>query len=1473
MERLEDRTFLSGGIAGFGGAWRGNNNNTGGPTFHANVLELTDGSTGEARSAFYTTAQPIDSWTASFTYQATEPGGIAVADGVTFVLQNQGLNALGPTGGDLAYATITPSVAIKLDLYNNSGEGTDSTGIYINGAVPTQPSVDLTGTGITLGSGDPIDVSLTYVGNQLTETLTDNTTTPPATFSTSYTEDLASVLGSGTAYVGFTGSTGDGTSVQKISNFTFAVGTTTTLTSSANPSSFGQSVTFTATVTSPGGTPPAGDTVNFLDGTSIIGSGTLNGSGVATFGTSTLALGTHSITAVYVGDLTFLSSTSAPLSQVVNQAGTTTTLTSNLNPSQFSQTVTFTATVSSAIGTPTGTVDFLDGTAIIGNGTLNGSGMASFGTSSLALGTHSITAEYLGTETLASSTSAPLSQVVNQAGTATTLTSSLNPSQFNQMVTFTATVTSAIGTPSGTVNFLDGSTILGGSLLNGSGGATFSTSTLSVNTHSITAEYVGSSILAPSNSAPLSQVVNQAATMTTLTSNPNPSQFNQTVTFTAIVTSAGGTPIGTVNFLDGTTPIGSGMLNGSGIATFSTSTLAVSTHSITAVYAGSTNFATSTSAPVSQVVNQAGTTTSLISNLNPSQFGQTVIFTAIVASAGGTPSGAVYFFDGTTTIGVGSLNGSGVATFSTSALAVSTHSITALYTGTTNFATSTSAPLSQVVNPDSTTTTLTSSANPSSFGQWVTFTATVTSALGMPTGFVNFYDSATSIGSGLLSGSGVATFSTDALDVAGSPHSITAVYAGTTNFASSTSAPLSQVVSQAGTMTMVASSLNPSELDQEVTFTATVTSTIGTPTGTVNFLDGETDIGSGTLSGAGVATFTTSELSVGTHSITAEYLGNTTFGTSTSAELFQEVHQASTTTTVTSDLNPSELSDTVTFTATVTSAVGTPPEGETVVFRDGDTDIGSGTLSDSGMATFSTDALDVAGSPHSITAVYAGDAIFAASTSAPLSQVVMPDSTATTLTSDLNPSTFGQWVTFTATVTSAVGIPTGFVKFYDSATKIGSGTLSDSGEVTFSTNALDVANSPHSITAVYTGDETFATSTSEPLSQQIDQDSTTTTLTSNRNPSTFGQMVTFTATVTSSIGTPAGTVEFLDDTTLLGSGLLNGSGVVTFSSATLAVGTHSITAEYLGDTNFGASTSEPVSQVVKPFVVVLTGGLDPASDSGVSDSDGITNVTQPIFNGMSVARSIVKVYVQPTSGGAEQLLGVTVADAAGAWSLQSTVALADGSYTVIAQAVNSNGVTLAQTQLLPTSTTGPLIIDTVGPTVTNVVFARLSGSVYVTFQDNLSGLAQSTLVDGANYMLNKLVHGKPGQFLSSTITTIASASPTAPQQVKITFNGGKSIRGGQYLLTILSGGITDVAGNALDGEFYGSFPSGNGTPGGNFTAGLSAIHNTVFAPTPIPNGYASPQGPAKRPTKQTKPRNLLPVGTIHNGRLVINNFH
>ena len=390
---------------------------------------------------------------------------------------------------------------------------------------------------------------------------------------------------------------------------------------------------------------------------------------------------------------------------------------------------------------------------------------------------------------------------------------------------------------------------------------------------------------------------------------------------------------------------------------------------------------------------------------------------------------------------------------------------------------------------------------------------------------------------------------------------------------------LALTVNQASSSTTIASSLNPSTFGAAVTFTATVTSTGGTPTGTVTFKDGTTTLGTGTLT-SGTATFNTSTLSSGPHSITALYGGDTNFQASTSSALSQTVNQASSATAVASSLNPSTFGAAVTFTATVTSTGGTPTG--TVTFKDGSTTLGTATLT-SGTATFNTSTL--ATGPHVITAIYGGDSNFQSSTSAAVSQTVSQASSATAVASSLNPSTFGAAVTFTATVTSTSGSPTGTVTFKDGITTLGTGALT-SGQATFNTSTL--ALGPHAINAVYGGDTNFQSSTSSPLTQTVNQASSSTAVASSLNPSTFGAAVTFTATVTSAGGTPTGTVTFQGDTTTLGTGTL-ASGRATFNTSTLGIGSHVITAVYGGDTNFHSSMSSPLNQAVNQSPVITSG--------------------------------------------------------------------------------------------------------------------------------------------------------------------------------------------------------------------------------------------------------------------------------------------
>ena len=373
---------------------------------------------------------------------------------------------------------------------------------------------------------------------------------------------------------------------------------------------------------------------------------------------------------------------------------TSTTVSSNVNPSYYNQGVTLTATVTTASGTPTGTVTFYNGGTTLGTATLS-SGTATFATAALPAGTDSITAVYGGNGTYAVSTSPALSQNVYKAETETTLSSSLNPSVVNQSVTFTATVVGQYGgTPTGTVTFLNGSSILGTAPLSG-GTASYTTSFAKAGTYNITAASSGDSNFTGSTSAAVPQTVSSGTKLTTTTtvkSSKASAGYGVSVTFTATVKATGSTPTGSVTFIDEktSTTLGTGTLSASGIATYSPTTpLAVGAHTIEASYPGNSAFSPS-SGTTTQTVTVVATTTALTSSLNPSTSGTSVTFTATVKATGSTavPTGTVTFYNGTTELGTGTLNASGVATYSTSTLTVGKHTMKAVYGATTDFKTS-----------------------------------------------------------------------------------------------------------------------------------------------------------------------------------------------------------------------------------------------------------------------------------------------------------------------------------------------------------------------------------------------------------------------------------------------------------------------------------------------------------------------------------------------------------------------------------------------------------------------------------------------------------------------------------------------------------------------------------------------------------------------------------------------------------------
>ena len=338
---------------------------------------------------------------------------------------------------------------------------------------------------------------------------------------------------------------------------------------------------------------------------------------------------------------------------ITSAGATTTSLTASPNPVATGQTLTLTATVQGTDSTtPGGTVSFLSGSTPLGTAPVNSSGVATLTLTTLAVGTYSITAQYSGNASFLSSTSTAASATVYSQATTTTLTAFPSPVAPGQILTLTATVQGNGSTaPAGAINFMNGSTQLGTATLNSSGVATLATASLATGIHSLTAQYAGNATYFSSTSAVVSVTVSNQASTTSLTASPNPVTAGQTLTLTAAVQGTGSTtPGGTVNFMSGSTLMGTATLNSSGVATLTTTSLAAGTYSLTALYSGDANFVSSTSTAVSVTVNtQATTNQSFTLNVTGSAISQTVqpgktaIYTLTVSPAPGTTLPAITF--------------------------------------------------------------------------------------------------------------------------------------------------------------------------------------------------------------------------------------------------------------------------------------------------------------------------------------------------------------------------------------------------------------------------------------------------------------------------------------------------------------------------------------------------------------------------------------------------------------------------------------------------------------------------------------------------------------------------------------------------------------------------------------------------------------------------------------------------------------
>lgn len=340
-----------------------------------------------------------------------------------------------------------------------------------------------------------------------------------------------------------------------------------------------------------------------MDGAKTVGTSSV-AAGTASVQTTYNAVGTHSITATYSGDTNHTGSASSTFTEHIANlpVPSTTKVATSGSPVLVGQSVTFTASVSSTYGSiPDGEqVTFYDGTVSFGTSTTTG-GVAAITTSSLAAKSHTIKATYSGDSSFKSS-SGTVTQIVDLCTTATNLSSNPNPSNFGAPVDLTAVVTStASSIPTGTVTFKSGSATIGTATLS-NGTATLATAKISVGSNQLTATYSGDSVNGKGTSTAITQSVNQAITIMTLESSPDPSRQGQSIKLIATLTSNGGIPTGTVTFKFGTTTLGTANIGGTGQATLSTNALPHGADAVTAAYTGNTNYS-STSATMTQTVN------------------------------------------------------------------------------------------------------------------------------------------------------------------------------------------------------------------------------------------------------------------------------------------------------------------------------------------------------------------------------------------------------------------------------------------------------------------------------------------------------------------------------------------------------------------------------------------------------------------------------------------------------------------------------------------------------------------------------------------------------------------------------------------------------------------------------------------------------------------------------------------------------
>jgi YVTN family beta-propeller protein len=1115
---------------------------------------------------------------------------------------------------------------------------------------------------------------------------------------------------------------------------------------------YGDPSTLTATVIQ-----GATGTVSFYEGTTLLGTSTVNGSGIAVLPVGTLPVGVHTITAVYNGDSNFLAMTSLAASLTVIQRTAP-----DGGPGLI-------ITVNNATRTSTETNPPFSYS--VAGQLYNGDTYATAisGTPSYATAAGTTPGDYAVTLSGLTSTNysvsfLPGTLTVTTTPTSTTLVASPSTSQYGDPVTLTASVSPAVVT--GTVSFYNGAILLGSSAVSG-GTATLVTSTLNAGTHTITAIYNGDVDYASSTSTPQTVTVTKktapggGAALTVTVQNQSRTYGSADPEFNYAVT---GTLINGDTYSSAVT----------GVPVYSSSdtptSSAGSTFPISVSGLDSANYSVNIVNGTLTIVSAPSQTT-LTANAVTVQYGTPITLTATVLPAGAT--GQVSFINGPTLHGTATITG-GVATLTTS-LPAGTYTITANYLGDTNFGSSTSSPINLTVTPAPLTVTVQDASRLVNQGN-PPFNYVVSGQL------YNGDTYATAV-------TGVPVYSTTALP-SSLPGEYPIVMTGGLQSGNYSLTYMPGTLAVGHATSSITLSVMPATMVYGNTSTLSATVTAGS-TGTITFYDGSTVLGTGNVGSGGAATLTTGVLGVGTYNILAAYSGDASNSPATSDTKALTVTPASlivsaapqtrtygnanppltytysgfvngetvavvsgtpglsTTATIESSpgsypiaisvsgmladnyiisglpniLTVTQIQPDVTLSispaqvmygdpSTLTAEIPSGATG-TVSFYEGTTLLGIASVnSTAGVAAMAVASLGVG--THNITAKYNGDVNYAGATSTAQTLTVIqrtgPDggpglivtvNNASRTSTETNPpfsySVAGQLYNGDTYATAISGTPS-------YATTAGS----TPGDYAVAISGLTSAN--YSISFV-------------PGNLTVTTTPTTTALTASPFTSQYGDPVTLTASVSPAAGT--GTISFFNGSILLGSSAVSG-GTATLVTSTLNAGTHTITAIYNGDVDYASSTSTPQTIAVTKKAAPGGGAALTVTVQNQSRTYGTANpqfsyiASGTLINGDTYTNAITGVPVYSSTDTPTSPAGSTFPiSVSGTDSANYTVSFVNGTLTItpadsqISLGVNNNSVTYGTPVTLtstvtPAGATGKVTFSS-GSTVLGV--GTISGSV------------------------------------------------------------------------------------------------------------------------------------------------------------------